>query len=812
MDTLLQDLRYAIRQLIARPGFAAVVIATLALGIGATTAVFGVLDRTVLRPLPVSEPDRLVHIVIARPGSSDAPGDININSNLSYPGYRDLEERTRVFAGVMAHTPVQLALGAGGQTQRIDAAGVSAGFFTTLGLPLELGRDFLPQEDRVGAPQNVVVLGHALWQRQFGLDRGIVGRSISLNGQPYTVIGVAPATFAGLLRGAVTEAWVPVTTVTLAGPDAFTRRTVSWLDVFARLSAGVSHDQASAALLVLDRQLEAAALVPPRNHLIAQDGSRGLEGLVSGLARPLAVLMAAVTLLLIVACANVAGLLLARATTRRKEIAIRLSIGAGRRRLVRQLVTESVVLACVSGAAGLVLATWLSGLIPAVPTLFGAPLAIERGLDARLLVFSGLLTLATALAFGLVPAWHASRTDLVTGLKDGVVTERRQRFHSRDTLVVVQVAVSFVLVVGAGLLVGTARTLGAVDPGYDPSNVLLVGVDLDPRGYRAAATVDFWDQLLARVRGTPGVTAASLALTMVPNPGGSRWGGVPLEGFADSNAVEFDVNAVGTGYFETMRIPLVMGRGFDARDGSGAPRTAVINEAMAHRYWPDQPAMGRRIGSGTDAATIVGVVRDGKYRSLREDATPVVYFPATQDPVTTGTLIVRTRVAPLAMVNTIRSAIHDIDPDVPVFDVGTLDTHLAKASAREHLVAAVSGLFGLLALVLSVVGLAGLLAFAVSRRTREIGVRLALGARPAAMLVMVVRRGLVLLGVGMAAGMLLALALGRFAASLLYGVNSTDLASLGVAALLLTAGAAFGSYFPARRAARVDPMEALRAE
>jgi predicted permease len=290
------------------------------------------------------------------------------------------------------------------------------------------------------------------------------------------------------------------------------------------------------------------------------------------------------------------------------------------------------------------------------------------------------------------------------------------------------------------------------------------------------------------------------------------WGGVPLEGFADTNAVEFDANVVGSRYFETMRIPVTIGRGFDARDRFGAPRTAVINEAMAHRYWPSQSALGRRIGGLTDGATIIGVVRDGKYRSLREPSTPVVYFSAAQDPVTTGTLIVRTRVAPLTMVNAIRREIRAVDPDVPVFDVHTLDNHLALASAREHLVAAVSVLFGMLALVLSVVGLAGLLAFAVTRRTREIGVRLALGAAPRAVLLMVLRRGVVLLAAGVAVGLVLAVALGRFATGLLYGVTPTDLASLGAAALLLTVGAALGSYVPARRAARVDPMVALRTE
>ena len=813
METLVQDLRFALRQLVRRPGFTVVVVATLGLGIGTTAAVFGVLDRTVLRPLPVTAPDRLVHVVVQRPGSSGSPGDVSIGQNLSYPAFVDLQTRTAVFAGVVAHTEARLALESGSETQRIDAAGVSAQFFSTLGAPLHLGRDIRSEEDRPDAPVRVVVLGYTLWQRRFGADRKILGRAVTLDGKPYAVIGVAAPEFAGITRGAVTEAYVPVTTITAAGEDPFSRRTVSWLDVFARLAPGVPRDQADAGVALLSRQLEVAGLQPAGNRFLLEDGRHGLTGLVSELARPLAVLMAAVLLVLVVACANVASLLVVRAMARRRELAIRLSVGAGRNRLVRQLATESLVLAVLGGTAGLVAAVWIAGLMPAVPTLFGAPLAIEHGLDARMLAFTAAITTLTALGFGLVPAWRVSRTDLVTGLKDGAPTsERRHVLGGRDTLVALQIAITFVLVVGAGLLVRTARTLRGVDPGYDPRNVLLVGVDLESRGYRGVELVAFWDQLLQRARALPGVSAASVALTMVPNPGGMRWDGVALEGHSGTDDVAFDANLVGPEYFDAMRIPAVAGRVFEARDRRGTLRVAVINEAMARRYWPGQSPVGRRIGDSASAAVVIGVVHDGKYRSLREASLPVVYFSALQDLVTTGTLVVRARSAPLALAPLIRGVVRNLDPNVALFDVRTLESHLALASARERLVAAVSVVFGGLAFVLALVGLSGLLAFAVSRRTSEIGIRMALGARPGDVLTMILRRGLALAAVGLALGLGLALLLGRFAGDLLYGVAPTDPASFAMALLLVTGAAAAASYVPARRAARVDPMVALRTE
>lgn len=812
MDALLQDLRYALRTLAKAPGFTAVVVVTLGLGIGTTAAVFGVLDRTVLRPLPVSAPDRLVRVVLERPGLSGSPGDVSINDNLSYPSFVDLQTRTTAFAGVIAHVQAQLAMEAGGQTARIDAAGVSAGFFTTLGAPLALGRDIRGDEDRAGAPLPVVVLGHALWQRSFAGDPAILGRAVTLDGKPYRVIGVASPSFAGITRGALTDAYVPLSTITSAGDNAFGRRTVSWLDVFARLAPGVSRDEGAAAATVLSRQLESAGLLPAANRFLLLDGSRGLQGLVSELARPLAVLMAAVLLVLVVACANVASLVMVRAIARRREISIRIAIGAGRRRLVRQLATESLVLAILGGAAGLLAAVWIAGLMPAVPTLFGAPLAIGRGLDGRILAFTTGVATAAALVVGLLPAWRASRTDLASGLKEGAATAGQSRLRSRDALVAVQVAITFVLVVGAGLLVRTARSLRAVDPGYDPSGVLLAGVDLESRGWRGVAMVAFWNEVLVRLRANPDVSAASVALTMVPNPGGSRWNGVPLEGYPETDNVEFDANSVGEEYFAAMRIPVTAGRVFENRDGHGAERVAVINQTMARRYWPGRSPLGRHIGDSLSAATVIGVVRDGKYRSLREAPRAVVYFSALQDPVSTGTLVVRARRDPVALATTVRQVVRAVDPGVPLYNVRTLNAHLALASARERLVAAVSVLFGSLALLLSLVGLSGLLAFAVTRRTGEIGVRLALGARPRDVGAMILRRGMTLAGVGLVAGLVLAIVLGRFTSTLLYGVAPVDPGSYGAALMLVVMVAAIASYLPARRAARVDPMVALRTE
>lgn len=815
MDTVLQDLRFGVRMLLKAPGFALVVIGTLALGIGAATAVFGVLDRVVLRPLPVREPDALVHLALAysQPGGGERTG-----WNFSYPGFLDLRD-AGIFSGVIAHTQTVFAIGDGSNVDRVDGAAVSAGFFTTLGAALAMGRDIRPDEDRPGASQPVVVVSYDFWQRRLAGAPDILGRALTINGRPFTVIGVAAPEFRGLVRGLREQAWVPVTGITDAGDNPFGRRTVSWLDVIARLKPGEAHLHAEAGLAVLAARLRATDALPRGARYVVVDGRGGLDAFVSELARPLRVLMAAVVLVLVVVCANVAGLLLARGAARYREISIRRAVGAGRPRLVRQLATESLLLAALGGAAGLLVASWIGDAVPSIPTLLGAPLAIAHGFDGRILGFALVAAAATAVGFGLVPALQASRPSLVEGLREAAAPAGRGRFRfaARDALVVAQVAVSLVLLTGAGVLFRTARNLHAVVPGYDPSNVLLAGVDFDYRGYTGEQARAFWLELLQRMRATPGVEAASVAVNIVPSPGGSRWDGVPLEGYTDTAAhtVAFDVNRVGPGYFAALRIPVLAGRAIGERDQAGAPRVAVINETMARRYWPDRDPLGRRMWLGADttapSATIVGVVQDGKYRSLREEPTAVVYWSALQGTPPTMTLIVRTR-TPLALVGAVRSAVHDLDPAVPVFDVRTLDAHLALASARERLLAGVGGLFAGLALALAAVGLFGLLAFTVARRTREIGVRLALGARPADVIRMVVGQGTSRVVIGVVMGGVGAVAATRLLRSLLYGVSPGDPVAFAGAALLLVMTGLVAAYVPARRAARVDPMAALRTE
>jgi len=817
MDTVLHDIRYTLRGLARNPGFTLAATLTLALAVGATTATFGVLDRAVLRPLAVEAPERLVQVAIAREDSSGAVA--SISWNLSYPGFTDLRDRAGVFSGVLAHSPVALALRGAESVERLDGAGVSAGFFGTLGVHLPLGRDILPDEDRPGAPQPVVVLSHGLWQRRFGGTADVLDRVASVNGRPYTVIGVAPASFTGLVKGGVEDAWVPITTVTSAGDNPFGRRTVSWLNVMARLAPGVARGQAVAALGALGHSLRREGLVPAGQHFHVQDGSRGLEYLVGDLRRPLTLLLAAATLVLLIACANVAGLLLARAAARRREMAVRVSLGARRARLVRQLVTEGGVLAALGAGGGLFVALWLGDLMPAARTFFGAPLEVGRGLDLRVVAFTAAAAAVTAMLFAVLPALRSSRPDLVGSLKEGAPTDQPgRRIGARDLLVVGQVALSLVLLASAGLLARTARNLRAVDPGYDPRGVLLAGVDLEPRGLGRERVAAFWDQLIARLAAQPGVEAASVALTITPSPGGSRWDEVPLEGYTPTpeRPVEFDVNVVGADYFRVFRIPLLRGRAIAPTDGRDGARVAVVNETMARRYWPGQEALGRRIFFGADttapAAVIVGIARDGKYRSLREEPTAVVYLSAVRSPLTTGTLILRSRTDPAAFAVVVRREVRALDPELPLTDVRTLDEHLALATARERLLGALATVFAVLGVALAAVGLFGLLAFLVARRTREIGVRMALGAEGADVVRMVVGRGLARAGLGIGVGLAAALATSRLLRSLLYGVGAVDPVSYVGAAAILLAVAALAAWIPARRAARIDPMEALRYE
>ena len=811
MDTLLQDLRYALRSLAKSPGFTAVAALTLAIGIGANSALFTVLYRAVLRTLPVTEPARLVHVVSDR-------GRDGVNYNLTYAFFNALRTRSPAFAAVAGHSPLAVAVGLPSGAERVEAAVVSRGFFTMLGTPMTLGRDFLAEEEVVGGPA-VVVLGHALWQGRFGGTNDVLGSQVTVNGQPFTVVGVASPSFHGLVAGRAEEMWVPIGSMArlTAIGAMLTSADVSWLDVFARLAPGVSLERAQADVAVLDAQALQAGQRPAGEHTRLLDGSRGLTYVVAWLAQPLRLLLLVVGLLLLLACANVANLLLARAGARRREIAIRLALGASRGRLVRQLLTESLVLALLGAAAGLGIARWGVDLLLGYTPPGGERIAVAAGLDPLVLGFTLVVAVVTGIAFGLAPALRASRPAIVPELKGAEPRWHERLFGLRGSLVVVQVAISLALVVGATLFLKSIRNLSRVDIGFAPGSVLLASVDLEQAGYDRARGAEILARLLERLGALPGVDAASAALVITPNPGGHNWSGVRLEGFTPppDQDVSFDVNKVGPRYFETMAISLVQGRGFDVRDRASAPLVAVVNESFARRYYAGSSPIGRHIyldDGPTPAAEIVGIAHDGKYRELREIGQATVYFPLLQSYAPQVTFVLRARGEPLALAGAVRNEVRVADPGLPLFGVRTLAQHVATATAQDRMIATLSSLFGLIALLLAALGLFGVVAYGVAQRTREIGVRMALGARPQDVLALIVGRGFVLVGVGLIVGLALALALGRFTASMLYGVAPADLPALGASVVVLAAAAALASYLPARRAARIDPMVALRYE
>jgi putative ABC transport system permease protein len=609
---MLNDLRYAVRSLIHRPGLSAAVILVLSLGLGTVTAVFSILDRALVRPLATDGNGSRWTLVVIDRGQGNG-----VNSNLSHPLFADVRDRSGAFDRVLAHSPVSLTLRVGDEVERLDAGAVSAGFFGALGLALPLGREILPVEDRPGAAEHVVVLSHSLWQRRFAGDRAVLGRPISLNGDPYTVVGVAPEGFLGPVRGTSQAAWIPVTASTTAGTDAFTRRTVSWLDVMARLAPGIDSTRAQSGLDLLAAQLAKDSLFSGTSRLTIADGSTGLSYLVGGLQRPLATLFGASVLVLLIAGANLAGLLLARATTRQRELSIRLSLGASRWRIARLFLTEGFVLAILGAAGGLLVATWIGSAAPALRTLFGQELQLSGGLDLRAAALSGGLALLLAALIAASPAAWASTLELSRGLKDGG-GPGAPGGAMRGRLVVTQLALAVVLVVGGVTFGVTTRRLAAVNPGYRADGVMLAEVDLDAKGYRRAQAGQFWENVIADLANSPQVAGVSVAQIITPSPGGIHYDQVPLQGSATPPAqVEFDLNMVGPGYFNTLEIPVKAGRAFTLSDRMGSEPVAVVNQAMVRRYWAGQSPIGRRMWLDSDT-TKAGTTVIGPGRKVSE--------------------------------------------------------------------------------------------------------------------------------------------------------------------------------------------------
>ena len=826
MQTLWQDLRYAVKLLRQRPSFTLIAVLSIAISIGANTAIFSLVDKLLLRSLPVSDPQQLVLL------TAESVNPKFLNNVFSYPDYVDYRDQNQALSGLLAFNQLNSKMGTGEQREKISLELVSGNYFDVLGVKASLGRTIQPDDNRTEGAHPVVVLSHGFWQRRFNSDPAIVGQQIMFEGANYTVIGIAAQPYRGMSLEYPADAWVPLMmrAPLLKTAVANQERKLAWLKLVGRRKPGVTHEQAQASLDLTARNIR-ESLTPPSDRnlpfyekrMLLSPAAQGISYLRPKLNQTLKLLMTVVGLLLLIACANVATLLLARATTRRKEIAVRLALGASRWRLLRQLLTESFVLALIGAVIGVLFAPWLFDLLLAYqPNLNLAPTILSDSLDARVLTFALGLTVLSSLVFGLVPALQSSRPDLVPALKDGqMIPHRERRWNARNLLVVVQVALALIVLIGAGLFVKSLRNLFAIDPGFKPENVLLVPIAMPREQYAnqtteaqfqqiAAQQNQFYQQLAERVQALPGVVAATTA-SITPMSGSVGTMNVTIEGYqtqAGQN-IGIDYNTVGPGYHELMGIPLVQGRSFTPADRTGTPNVVVINEAMARLYFPNQNPIGKRLNIGT----IIGVTRDLKIHKLTETPLPHFDRAALQHPYGSYVrLLMRTAGEPTALVAAVRQEVKTLSPEAAIDRVTTVSAELENSIAAERMAAALTSVFGLIALVLAVIGLYGVMIFTVSRRTREVGIRMALGAQSHDVLKLVTGQGLRLTLVGVCIGLGGALALTRLMETMLFGVSATDPLTFAGVALLLALVALVACWIPARRATKVDPMIALRCD
>ncbi|HYN85043.1 MAG TPA: ABC transporter permease [Pyrinomonadaceae bacterium] len=811
METLLQDLRYGARTLWKRPGFTLVAVVTLALGIGANTAVFSYVNSLFLQPLPVGEPDRLVRLYGT--GASGQPFGV-----FSYANFADLRERAAAAADFAAHQFTSVSFNAGGGAESAAGEVVTGNYFSVMRADAALGRALSPEDDRAEGAHPVVVLGHGMWQRRFGGERSVVGRAVQINGHTFTVVGVMPPEFKGTFGAVATEFWVPLMMHEEARPRGVGLQTRGWGWLFgtARLREGVGREQLQAEVARASALLRAEHPNEVRDFHVVEAGMLP-EEYRGGASNILLFFMVVVALLLLAACANVASVLLSRVASRRQEIAIRQSLGATRWRLMRQWLTESLLIAAAGGAAGLAVAAWMSdALMSFAPPVF-INFSPALGLDARVLSFTAGVALLTGLLCGLFPALRASRTDVSKTLKEGgSAAGGRTRSRLQQTFVVVQVAVSLVLLIASALLLRSVRESQSFGPGFNSDNLLVVKLDLRRHRYTEERGRVFYQELTERLKRLPGVEGVALgAVTPLAPEQETRSIAVPGHEPPDGKkSFVLDSNIVGAGYFKTMGINVVRGREFDERDaGVEGRQPIVINETMARRFWPQGDAVGQIVGLGPQTeAEVVGVVSDIKYYSVGERPLPFFYlmFGRNYRPEVGAHL--RTTAPPDALKTAVRKELEALDPDVAATNLTSFSELRQVALAPGRAMAVVSGAFGLLALVLAVVGIYGVMSYAVSQRTREIGIRMALGAQTRDVLRLIVGQGLALTLVGVAAGLAAALLLTRFLSSVLFGVSASDPVTFAGVALVLAAVALLACYVPARRATKVDPMVALRYE
>jgi predicted permease len=826
MEALLQDLRHGARLLLRRPGFTAVAVASLALGIGLNTALFSVVNAVLFRPTPVAHPERLVEIY------SSATADLP-HFTSSYPDYLSIAEGVNAFAGVAGHAFVRGILSTGAAPALVTGEAVTAGYFDVLGVRPALGRGFLANENLGEGQHPVLVLGHGLWQRRFGGRSDVIGQGVVLSGISYTVVGVAPPGFAGVVPGLHPEFWVPVmmvdrlsfggvqaTTDNDPGATRIQQRGNRWLFLEGRLAAGRTVAEARAQVEAVFARLRQD--FPRTNEKTAGSVLPAAEirfhPLVDGYVKAAsAVLLAAVGLVLMIACANVANMLLARGASRRRELAVRAAIGASRGRLVRQLLSESLVLAVAGGALGVLVAIGATRLVAALPAdALPVPVRFDLSFDPAVLAFAAVAALATTALAGLVPAWSASRSAIVPSLKTDAAGAgpARRRLALRDVLVVGQLALSLVLLVAGALLTRGLLAARGRDLGFDPAHVSSLQFNLQMNGYDEARALAFRKRAIAELRALPGVDAVALA-SRLPLAPDVNMEGIRIQGHhqAQDEPDTVDAVSVGADYFRAVGVSLVEGRAFTEEEVDAGAKVLVVNESFARRYWPGASAVGRQVhSSGFEAPphTIVGVARDHKVRSAGEEPRPYLHFPAP--PSTRVALVVRTEQRADAALPALRKAVLRLEPQI-VFTEDATGTEVAATTlAPTRIGAALLAAFGALALALAAVGLYGVVAYSVSQRTREMGVRVALGARRADLVRLVLRQGARLAAVGAVLGALLAALAGRVFSTLLYGVSPLDPVAFGTAAAVLLAVAAAANVAPALAAARVDPVRALRAD
>lgn len=810
LHSIYSDCCYGLRQLRQSPGFTAVAILTLALGIGANAAIFSLISTFLLRPLPIRHPEQVFAI------HQGKQNDSSYSQQISYPNYKDIRDRNQSLSDLAVFRFDPMSLSHNGSNERVWGYLVSANYFDLLGVKPLLGRVFLPEEGITPNARPVVVMTYGCWRRRFAGNPAIVGSSIHINGHPFTVVGVAPPDFTGTETVFMPEFWVPSMMEgwieSCCGLDG--RGNGSWFGL-GRLKPRVAEQQAQAELNSVAEQLgreypgidQGMTLPMSRPGLIVPEFRTAFIAFTGAL-------MLTVALVLTIACTNLASLLLARASQRRKEIAVRMAIGASRFRLARQLLTESLMLSAIGAALGLALGVVLMRLAQAALPSADFALTLDLRLDWRVVSFITLLALLTGTGFGLVPALYASRADVVAALKDDLGGGRR-RMGLRNVIVVLQVSLSCVLLITAGLTVRSLQHTESLGPGFDPNHALTMSVDLGLQGHDEKKGQRFYQQLLERARSLPEVEAAGLIRSLPLGLDYSTTGVYP-DGKPQPRPQDLpiaDYENISPGYFAAMGIPLMAGRDFTDRDTEKSPGVAIVNETLAEQFWPGQNPIGKRLHSGNTGDStleVVGIAKNGKYQSLGEIPGLMIYYPVSQVYTSSAALVVRSTADPKSLIARVRNEVTQLDPALPVYEVKTLNQHMRLPLLPLHAGAIAVGSFGFLAMILAAIGIYGVMAYSVAQRTQEIGIRMALGARTVDVWRMVLRQGLILTAIGMACGLLCAAALSKVVASLLYGVSATDPLAFCLSSLLLAVVALAACFLPARRATKVDPVTAIK--